>query len=510
MPYPTFVSYNYNQLNKLQLSRVLMIATIAIIACFQVYWLARLFQDERQGLKKEADVIFRESIYNLQMQQFKNDSFFNGMFPANKFLMDAMNVIKQRARGPLANKMVITMSNSFSRSTDSTKKDSAVFHSTVPENGVSIPRTEKPGEFSRIIIRSSMGDSVSIAQLDSAYRHDLQKAKIDVDFKIVAKPIKGDPRLFSDSANAEKLHTNFVVVGFSKPQAYQAQLGSPFNYLLGKITYPILVSLLLITLTCVSFIFLYRNLLAQQRLTGIKNDFISNITHELKTPIATVNVAIEALRSFNAMDNPARTKEYLDISSAELQRLSLLVDKVLKLSMFENRDIELKRETFSMKQVIDEVLQTMQLQFNKARASVRFATEGEDFTIEADKLHITSVIYNLLDNALKYSPADPEIGIVLANRGNFLQVRITDKGIGIPKEYQHKIFDKFFRVPHGDQHNIKGYGLGLSYVSHIVKKHHGYIEVESEEGKGSTFVINLPVAEKAVTDYGNGRKIIKE
>lgn len=498
------------RLNKLQLSRVLMIATIAIIACFQGYWLNRLYLDEKQSLKKEADVLFRESVYNLQMQKFSKDTFFQEFATSNRFLMDAMNAIRRNAKGPLGKKMVITMSNSFSKTTDSSRKDSALLVTSVPEKDIMIPRMTGAGDVSRVVFRSSLGDSLSVPQVDSAYGKELRKAKINVGYIIFSMPVKQSPRNFTDSVNENALHTNYVIVGLSNPVAYQAQLESPFNYILGKITYPILVSLLLITLTTVSFIFLYRNLLAQQRLTSIKNDFISNITHELKTPIATVNVAIEALRSFNAMDNPARTKEYLDISSAELQRLSLLVDKVLKLSMFENRDIELKRETFSMKQVIEEVLQTMQLQFDKAKASVQFNTEGERFMVEADKLHITSVVYNLVDNALKYSPAHPQIDILLTDRGSFLQARISDKGIGIPKEYQHRVFEKFFRVPHGDTHNIKGYGLGLSYVSHIIEKHHGSIEVESEEGKGSTFVINLPVTGQAVIDDGNGKKISRK
>jgi signal transduction histidine kinase len=160
--------------------------------------------------------------------------------------------------------------------------------------------------------------------------------------------------------------------------------------------------------------------------------------------------------------------------------------------MFENKDIALKLEAFDLKQVINDVIQTMQLQFNKAKAEVDFTTEGNSFIIEADKLHITSVIYNLLDNALKYSPGEPRIGVALNNKGAFVEIKVSDNGIGIPQEYHDRVFDKFFRVPHGDQHNIKGYGLGLSYVSHIINKHHGHIAVDSMEGKGSCFVVHLP------------------
>ncbi len=418
--------------------------------------------------------------------------------------MDAVNMLRRSAAKQGEKKMVFSMSSTFSRSVDSVKKDSTVIMSTSPVERILLPRDKHPGEGPRFIFRSSLGDSLSSPQIDSAYRKQLYKARLGFTFTIISVPIKGNPRKFLDSVEVKPDHTNFVVVGLGNPVAYQAMLSNTTHHILGQIAYPILVSFLLIALTTASFVFLYRNLLAQRRLTDIKNDFISNITHELKTPIATVNVAIEALKSFNAIDNPERTKEYLDISSSELQRLSLLVDKVLKLSLFENKDVELKPEHFSLKKMIEEVLQTMQLQFNKAKATVQFSTEGQHFDIEADKLHLTSVIYNLVDNALKYSPVDPSIGIVLKERDGLLQVIVSDNGIGIPAAYQDRIFDKFFRVPHGNKHNIKGYGLGLSYVSHIIKKHHGSIEVDSMEDKGSTFIISLPV--RPPTGHENGKR----
>ena len=243
----------------------------------------------------------------------------------------------------------------------------------------------------------------------------------------------------------------------------------------------------------------------------MKNEFISNITHELKTPIATVGVAIEALRNFGASQNPEKTKEYLEISAAELQRLGLLVDKVLKLSMFENKTVELKKEMFDMRQLVNEIMQIMKLQFEKCQAKVNVKIVGDNFMIEADRLHITSVLYNLLDNALKYSNENPVIELQLSSLpGNILEIKVRDNGRGIAKEYQSRVFEKFFRVPDFNRHNIKGYGLGLSYVKEIVTSHMGYIVVESESGKGSTFTIKLPMKEMPVIDFGNGRKIYQK
>ncbi len=471
-----------------------MIATIILIAGFQGYWLMKLYKDEKQGLKKEADVLFREAVYKLQMQKLKGDTVFSKLMPDNLFFLDAVNILKHRvANAGDKSKMVISMStnSSFSEDSSAKKSDSTkIFISSSTERRPLITDGSNP-ELSRVIIRSSLGDVLSAKQIDSAYGKELIKAKIKVPYQITSYAVTKNERAKLDSTDENALHTNYITIGLPQAVAYRAEFGNALNFLLGKITYPILISLLLITLTTASFVFLYRNLLAQRRLTDIKNDFISNITHELKTPIATVNVAIEALKSFNAIDNPERTKEYLDISSSELQRLSLLVDKVLKLSLFENKEIYLKTESFDLKVVTEEVIKTMQLQLQKNRAELDFSTEGENFMVQGDKLHITSVIYNLVDNALKYSSGQPVINISLSENRNTLELKVQDKGIGIPSEYKEKIFDKFFRVPHGNMHNIKGYGLGLSYVNHVVEKHKGSIEMESEVGKGSTFTVNL-------------------
>jgi two-component system, OmpR family, phosphate regulon sensor histidine kinase PhoR len=329
----------------------------------------------------------------------------------------------------------------------------------------------------------SQKDSVTIKEITASYTAKLKEEKMDnLAFSV--------SRLDSSQANSPDL--NEVTIGFAKPMSFRLTLENKVSYLLKKLTLPILFSLFLVGITVISFVLLYRNVVKQRRLAELKNEFISNITHELKTPIATVGVAIEALKNFNAMHDPQRTKEYLDISQNELQRLSLLVDKVLKLSMFEKNELELKKEQFDYRQLVEEVMNSMKLQFEKFHAKVNLHTEGENFIVEADKLHITSVVYNLLDNALKYSKENPVIDVQLTATPESIGLSVSDNGIGIEPAYKEKIFDKFFRVPTGDKHNIKGYGLGLSYVAEVIKRHHGNIKVESELGKGSTFTAKFP------------------
>jgi two-component system, OmpR family, phosphate regulon sensor histidine kinase PhoR len=263
----------------------------------------------------------------------------------------------------------------------------------------------------------------------------------------------------------------------------------------------------------------YNNFIKQKQLTAIKNAFISNITHELKTPIATVSVALEALQSFDALENRALTKEYLDISRGELQRLSMLVDKVLKLAIFDEKEPELQLEFVNLPNLVQHVADSLRLQFEKNGAIFNLIYNlNTNLIINADPTHLTSVVYNLLDNALKYGGKKIEININselnnelelnkkiekntrntegsnLINSDNYsgIYLQIKDDGKGISSEFQDKIFDKFFRVPTDDVHDTKGHGLGLSYVAAVVRLHGGSISVDSEEGFGTTFNVFLP------------------
>ena len=328
----------------------------------------------------------------------------------------------------------------------------------------------------------SLQDSIRINEIIPAYSKALKKENALVPFSVVRS---------NSVAKSEEPVFNEVTIGFAKPVTYKLILGNTFPYLIQKISLPILFSIFLVGVTILSFVLLYRNILRQQKLAVIKNEFISNITHELKTPIATVGVAIEALRNFNAIQDPMRTKEYLDISANELQRLSLLVDKVLKLSMFENKKIELKYETVNMKDLVEEVISSLRLQFEKKGATVSVKSDG-DLHLQGDRLHLLSVVYNLLDNALKYCGDSPVIAVGLKEQKNNIEMTVADNGIGISPEYKNKIFEKFFRVPMGNTHNTKGYGLGLSYAAHVIRQHLGAISVDSETGSGSKFTIILP------------------
>lgn len=491
-------------MNKLRTANLLMGTTILLIIAYQVYWVKKLYEEEQSNFKRSADVIFRDAMYRLQFERFKGDSIvLKGMHGENLFMMDVANVISKTSKpGDTAiTKMTLTVSTTHNGdplfTADSARRVSHDTMLVINNKNNKLP----PEHIEQLLLKNkTINDSIPLKSIDSMYRALLNKEGIHVGFHIVktAMPISPDStkrvrvRLNPNGTGSKIFQTNKVPVGIASPLLYNAEFDDNSFYILKKISLQLLLSLLLVALTLLSFIFIYRNLLAQKRLTAIKNEFIGNITHELKTPISTVSVAIEAMRNFNALENPERTKEYLGIAGQELNRLSLLVDKVLRLSMFETQQVQLKYEWFDLHELLNEVMNSMQLQFEKFHAAVDISVTGSDFNIMADRMHITSVIYNLLDNALKYSKENPEVNIILREEGKQLVFEVADKGIGIPDSYKEKIFDKFFRVPNGDRHNVKGYGLGLSYTAHIIAEHKGSIQVESSEGKGTRFIIKLP------------------
>jgi len=478
-----------------------MLITIAVIVVFQSFWLHKNFVEEERVFTLHSNMLFRETIFKLQASKLHLDTNIKIRMPDKTGLMSMSNVLQEDIRGAdgdhIGRKSSIVVSIDHSKPgevIDTVKR--VYFNNTMPDNKIFIARKmqgdsnvfvrNKDKVYDFLIGVDSLQDSISLKEIDQSYKQALVRENISTPFSIQTSTKERDEIGPVDPAGGE------VTVGFSKPKTYQLQFANLSWFITKRLFPQIIFSLLLIGVTIFSFLLLFRNWQQQKKLTAVKNDFIGNITHELKTPIATVSVAIEALKNFNALQDPRRTQEYLDISANELQRLSLLVDKVLKLSMFEKDQIDLNNEKFDIKLLIEEVVGSMRLQFEKYNASINLETEGTNFIIHADKLHITSVVFNLLDNALKYSKANPSIQIRLKEDSTQLQLTVTDNGIGIPAGYKDKIFDKFFRVPTGDKHNVKGYGLGLSYIAYVLKRQGGSIQVESKEGIGSCFSIIIP------------------
>lgn len=251
------------------------------------------------------------------------------------------------------------------------------------------------------------------------------------------------------------------------------------------------ISISLITIVIGTFFYSIKIINNQKKITQIKSDFINNMTHELKTPIATIGLACEALKDKDIELNKPMKDKFLSTITNENERLGKLVETVLQNTISDKGTPELKLEIFNIEEIIEKAMKSIQLSFDKKEGSIETDFMALNKIVEADKLHITNVIYNLLDNSLKYSENKPLVKISTRDVIGGLVIRIKDNGIGIAKDNQEKIFEKLFRVPTGNIHNVKGFGLGLSYVKSIMELHQGSIKVESKLGHGSTFLISL-------------------
>jgi len=255
---------------------------------------------------------------------------------------------------------------------------------------------------------------------------------------------------------------------------------------------PISSSLLFIGVIIFCFIYAIKVIIRQKALSDIKNDFINNMTHEFKTPLATVSLAVEALQDPELSNQDKFRARYLGIIKDENKRLVSQVENVLQAAALDKKDFKLKIAKINLSDLLESNVDQMSLQLENRGGKISFVNKLKDPVIEGDAFHITHIFNNLLDNANKYSPEKPVIKIQAKQHGDQVIVNIQDQGIGMTKESQRKIFDKFYRVPTGNLHDVKGFGLGLSYVKTMLEAHKGDIHVQSELGKGSTFTINLP------------------
>lgn len=473
-------------MKKLRLLMALMVFTILVISGFQFYWLRENFRNEQNFIDMHTSFLFHETVRHLQFSNLKvnlpkrtNDSVrvvIHGdphMMYADSSQREDMymtySILNDKFRDSSklsGKKMIISLNQTSTFQTADTEMKKHSMYDPVM----------------RFLYETdSLQDSIRVADLKTAFTNTLVREKLSVPFTVHRIDSIFPP-----------LH-DIVTASFHRPVSFKLQIGNTFPFIMNEMLPNIIFSVFLLAITLLSFILLYRNLLRQQKLAAMKDDFISNITHELKTPIATVSVAIEALKNFNAMDDVERSKEYLDISSNELQRLSLLVDKVLKLSIFDKKEMIFTNEIFDLNAVTAEVIASMKLQIESCKAEVKLESEGK-FLVNGDKLHLQSVIYNLLDNALKYRNGHPLIIVKLNREDRKIHLSVSDNGTGIAPEYREKVFEKFFRIPTGNVHNAKGYGLGLNYVKQVIHKLGGEVHLESKLGQGSTFTVVLPEA----------------
>ncbi len=262
-----------------------------------------------------------------------------------------------------------------------------------------------------------------------------------------------------------------------------------FSELLGITLLSIIFTLVIV----IAYTSALNQLIRQRQISEIKTDFINNMTHEFKTPIATINLALDAIKNPKVIDDKEKIQRYLQMIRDENKRMHAQVENVLRISKLEKKELEINKESYSIHEIIEEAIEHVNLIIEDRQGTIDTHLQANRTTVLLNDVHFTNVIVNVLDNAIKYSPEEPRIDIYTENVKDFIIIKIKDQGLGMSKVAQKKIFEKFYREHTGDLHNVKGHGLGLAYVKRIVEDHNGQIFVESEKGKGSTFIIKLPL-----------------
>lgn len=276
--------------------------------------------------------------------------------------------------------------------------------------------------------------------------------------------------------------SGYLLVNFPKQQ----------SFLLKKIWFTLASSIMLILIIVFCFAYAIFIIFSQKKISDIKNDFINNMAHEFKTPISTVSLACEALQDKQISATKGLKGKYLKIINNENKRLGMQVEKVLQMAVIEHQDFDLKLEKINLHEIIDEATENIALQVSKKGGIISKDLKAIKQLINGDQMHLTNIVYNLLDNANKYSPEKPNIQISTEDTSKGIVINIFDKGIGMSKDVILKIFEKFYRAPTGNLHDVKGFGLGLAYVKNMVEAHGGILNVKSELNKGSNFKIFLP------------------
>ena len=260
----------------------------------------------------------------------------------------------------------------------------------------------------------------------------------------------------------------------------------------GTLWQNLLFSLLFVAIILGCFAYTINIIYRQKKLSEMKNDFINNMTHEFKTPIATISLASDSITNPSVIGNPDKIRRFADIIRQENKRMNGQVEKVLQMAVIERGSINLNVSSIDLHDIIEQALGNITLQVERKEGTTNAILNAEKSIIEGDFNHISNIINNLLDNANKYSPEHPEITVSTQNVSNGVEMTISDKGIGMTKEAKKKIFEKFYRVHTGNVHDVKGFGLGLSYVKTMITAHKGSIDVRSELGKGSSFIVFFP------------------
>lgn len=338
----------------------------------------------------------------------------------------------------------------------------------------------------------------SVEEVTRLLREELDKKQINTDFEFAiyqegyATRIKSENFKFKENAT---WGTPVFAVAASNVEPYRLLVNLPGRerFILSSITGMAFLSLVFTAVIVIAYSNAINQIFKQRQISQIKTDFINNMTHEFKTPIATINLALDSLKHPMIASDPEKVKNYLRMIREENKRMHGQVENVLQISKLEKNELNLKKERLDVNELIQDAISHIELILEEKNGDLKTHLGALRTEILGNESHMTNVIVNILDNAIKYTEGAPVIDVYTENIKDKIVIKVRDEGIGMSKAASRKIFQKFFREHTGDIHNVKGHGLGLAYAKRLIDDHHGEISVESEKGKGSTFTIILPL-----------------
>lgn len=486
-------------MNRRRFSRIslLVTATLAVLLAVQAWSLASMYRDRREEFSRQVMQAMTRAAYDDLLLGNKPSGQKSHITFSSSGNIDSIRV-------DMIQEITVKNLSGAGKSLSFTPKTDTIHHDISVSNGGTTRHIRQEIRIPPVYVLR-----LNMARYDSLLSCNLAAAGIDLPHKVdvvrgptdstssvklfTAKPLT-DPEVvvtaLNDSLRLKDPLTFTTSLTTDDELYFRLRIENPDRQLVRDMAGVIGSSLMMLAAVAGVLIYLLRTLFRQKTLEEMRLDLTHNITHELKTPIAVANAANDALLDFGAADDATRRARYLRVIREQLAALGSMVERILTMSVEERGDISLRREELEIRPLLEEVAARFRMK-SRGRATIEVEVEDPDLKISADRFHLTHALDNLVDNALKYSGETVRIRLSARHAGKGVELRVADNGIGIDRTAQAHIFEKFYRVPTGDCHDVKGFGLGLYYVWLIARKHGGEISVESTPGCGSTFKLTL-------------------
>lgn len=361
-------------------------------------------------------------------------------------------------------------------------------------NGGNLSNEDIVNQLSSDYFVVNINDVIDANTLEYYLKNEFEKFQINLDFEYAIYDCKSDKMVYGNYVKIEEKNNHKETVNLPTYNEFNYYFGvylpTKSNFVINNLRLSIVFSLILL-LAVVFFAYAIYVILQQKRLSELQTDFINNMTHEFKTPISSIALSSEAMMKNELVKNDPRLSNYTRIVKEQAERLNLQVEKVLQIAQLQTNELDLYLETLNLQELIEGVIRSTNVNYEKLGGKITFENKVGLLTVNADKMHLTNILHNLLDNSLKYNENVPEVTMILTKKEEKIQLEIKDNGIGIEEKYLKQVFDKFYRIPTGNVHNVKGFGLGLYYVKQVIKKHKWKINIKSELAKGTEVLIEM-------------------